>query len=110
MGLGTPPPAPAPSLPAQKLDFYQSSLQLPAPKWTELATLIAQCMDYQPCRRPCFRALIRDLNSLITSGEPGTVWAEGLQTPPAPRCPHRLPPPPPPTQITSCSRTCRLPT
>ncbi|XP_059687942.1 tyrosine-protein kinase JAK3 [Gavia stellata] len=53
--------------PQKKLDFYQSSLQLPAPKWTELATLIAQCMDYQPRRRPCFRAVIRDLNSLITS-------------------------------------------
>ncbi|NXX62929.1 JAK3 kinase, partial [Scopus umbretta] len=53
--------------PQKKLDFYQSSCQLPAPKWTELATLIAQCMDYQPHRRPCFRALIRDLNSLITS-------------------------------------------
>ncbi|KAM9215447.1 tyrosine-protein kinase JAK3 [Leptosomus discolor] len=53
--------------PQKKLDFYQSSLQLPAPKWTELATLIAQCMDYQPRRRPCFRALIRELNSLITS-------------------------------------------
>uniref|UniRef100_A0A8D0FKM4 Tyrosine-protein kinase n=1 Tax=Strix occidentalis caurina TaxID=311401 RepID=A0A8D0FKM4_STROC len=53
--------------PQKKLDFYQSSLQLPAPKWTELATLIAQCMDYQPRRRPSFRALIRDLNSLITS-------------------------------------------
>ncbi|NWX11525.1 JAK3 kinase, partial [Aegotheles bennettii] len=53
--------------PQKKLDFYGSSLQLPAPRWPELATLIAQCMDYQPCRRPCFRALIRDLNSLITS-------------------------------------------
>ncbi|XP_074784410.1 tyrosine-protein kinase JAK3 [Athene noctua] len=53
--------------PQKKLDFYQSRLQLPAPKWTELATLIAQCMDYQPRRRPSFRALIRDLNSLITS-------------------------------------------
>ncbi|KAM7081313.1 LOW QUALITY PROTEIN: tyrosine-protein kinase JAK3 [Ciconia maguari] len=53
--------------PQKKLDFYQSSLQLPTPKWTELATLITQCMDYQPCRRPCFRALIRDLNNLMTS-------------------------------------------
>ncbi|NXK55318.1 JAK3 kinase, partial [Chauna torquata] len=53
--------------PQKKLHFYQNRLQLPAPKWTELATLIAQCMDYQPCGRPCFRALIRDLNSLITS-------------------------------------------
>ncbi|XP_010010819.1 PREDICTED: tyrosine-protein kinase JAK3 [Nestor notabilis] len=53
--------------PQKKLDFYASSLQLPAPKWTELATLIVQCMDYEPWHRPCFRALIRDLNSLITS-------------------------------------------
>ncbi|NXL68380.1 JAK3 kinase, partial [Chordeiles acutipennis] len=53
--------------PQKKLGFYQSSLQLPAPKWPELATLMAQCMDYEPRRRPCFRALIRDLNSLITS-------------------------------------------
>ncbi|XP_065515024.1 tyrosine-protein kinase JAK3 isoform X4 [Lathamus discolor] len=53
--------------PQKKLDFYANSLQLPAPKWTELAMLIAQCMDYEPWRRPCFRSLIRDLNSLITS-------------------------------------------
>ncbi|XP_051632449.1 tyrosine-protein kinase JAK3 [Manacus candei] len=53
--------------PQKKLDFYQSQLQLPAPKWPELATLMAQCMEYEPQRRPCFRALIRDLNSLITS-------------------------------------------
>ncbi|NWU73385.1 JAK3 kinase, partial [Pterocles burchelli] len=44
--------------------------ELPAPKWPELAMLMAQCMDYEPPRRPCFRALIRDLNSLITSGQP----------------------------------------
>ncbi|NXW10889.1 JAK3 kinase, partial [Fregetta grallaria] len=77
--------------PQKKLDFYQSSLQLPAPKWTELAMLIAQCMDYQPRRRPCFRALIRDLNSLITSGEPrdgGVGTGSG-----PPRCPHRPPSP-----------------
>ncbi|XP_062452021.1 tyrosine-protein kinase JAK3 [Rhea pennata] len=53
--------------PQKKLHFYQSSLQLPVPKWTELATLITQCMNYQPWGRPCFRAIIRDLNSLITS-------------------------------------------
>uniref|UniRef100_A0A8C4JQ22 non-specific protein-tyrosine kinase n=1 Tax=Dromaius novaehollandiae TaxID=8790 RepID=A0A8C4JQ22_DRONO len=59
--------------PRKKLHFYESGLQLPTPKWTELATLITQCMDYQPQRRPCFRAVIRDLNSLITSGEPRHV-------------------------------------
>ncbi|NXR63695.1 JAK3 kinase, partial [Rhadina sibilatrix] len=39
----------------------------PIPTWPELAALVAQCMEYEPQRRPCFRALIRDLNSLITS-------------------------------------------
>ncbi|RLV73107.1 hypothetical protein DV515_00017247 [Chloebia gouldiae] len=53
--------------PQRKLEFYQGRQQLPAPKWPELATLVAQCMEYEPQRRPCFRALIRDLNSLITS-------------------------------------------
>uniref|UniRef100_H3B0L6 Tyrosine-protein kinase n=2 Tax=Latimeria chalumnae TaxID=7897 RepID=H3B0L6_LATCH len=53
--------------PSRKLEFYKNSLQLPAPKWTELANLINQCMDYQVYLRPSFRAIIRDLNSLITS-------------------------------------------
>ncbi|NXW25875.1 JAK3 kinase, partial [Circaetus pectoralis] len=80
--------------PQKKLDFYQSNLQLPAPKWTELATLVAQCMDYQPRRRPCFRALIRDLNSLITSGEPWDgAGARGGTGSIPPQCPHHLPPP-----------------
>ena len=34
----------------------------------ELATLIQQCMAYESGQRPSFRAIIRDLNSLITSG------------------------------------------
>ncbi|XP_038628578.1 tyrosine-protein kinase JAK3 [Tachyglossus aculeatus] len=53
--------------PAEKLQFYKKQLQLPAPKWTELANLIGQCMDYSPPRRPSFRAVVRELNSLITS-------------------------------------------
>ncbi|NXH47661.1 JAK3 kinase, partial [Dicaeum eximium] len=53
--------------PQRKLEFYQSRQQLPAPRWPELAALVAQCMEYEPQRRPCFRTLIRDLNSLITS-------------------------------------------
>ncbi|XP_004646923.1 tyrosine-protein kinase JAK3 isoform X2 [Octodon degus] len=53
--------------PAKKLRFYEEQRQLPAPRWTELATLIRQCMDYDPRRRPSFRAVIRDLNSLSTS-------------------------------------------
>ncbi|XP_043832406.1 tyrosine-protein kinase JAK3 [Dromiciops gliroides] len=53
--------------PAKKLQFYKEKQQLPALKWTELATLIGQCMEYNPYLRPSFRAIIRDLNSLITS-------------------------------------------
>ncbi|XP_040598052.1 tyrosine-protein kinase JAK3 [Mesocricetus auratus] len=53
--------------PAKKLKFYEDQGQLPAPKWTELAGLIAQCMAYDPGRRPSFRAILRDLNGLITS-------------------------------------------
>ncbi|KAK2495223.1 hypothetical protein MC885_021612, partial [Smutsia gigantea] len=53
--------------PAKKLQFYEERQQLPAPKWMELALLIEQCMAYEPGQRPSFRAVIRDLNSLITS-------------------------------------------
>eukprot|EP00071_Canis_lupus_P025122 XP_013977869.1 tyrosine-protein kinase JAK3 isoform X1 [Canis lupus familiaris] len=53
--------------PAKKLQFYEERQQLPAPKWMELAVLIQQCMAYEPGQRPSFRAIIRDLNSLITS-------------------------------------------
>ncbi|KAF3829278.1 hypothetical protein GH733_003542, partial [Mirounga leonina] len=53
--------------PAKKLQFYEERQHLPAPKWTELAILIQQCMAYDPGQRPSFRAIIRDLNSLITS-------------------------------------------
>ncbi|PNJ28502.1 JAK3 isoform 2 [Pongo abelii] len=53
--------------PAKKLQFYEDQQQLPAPKWTELALLIQQCMAYEPVQRPSFRAVIRDLNSLISS-------------------------------------------
>ncbi|XP_042527213.1 tyrosine-protein kinase JAK3 [Dipodomys spectabilis] len=53
--------------PAEKLRFYEQRQQLPPPKWTELASLIQECMAYEPGRRPSFRAVIRDLNSLTTS-------------------------------------------
>uniref|UniRef100_A0A452UTW1 Tyrosine-protein kinase n=1 Tax=Ursus maritimus TaxID=29073 RepID=A0A452UTW1_URSMA len=46
----------------RKLQFYEDRHQLPAPKWTELANLINNCMDYEPDFRPSFRAIIRDLN------------------------------------------------
>lgn len=59
-----------PSSCPQKLQFYEDRQQLPAPKWVELALLIQQCMAYEPGHRPSFRAVIRDLNNLITSGAP----------------------------------------
>ncbi|MCJ8741247.1 hypothetical protein PDJAM_G00068510 [Pangasius djambal] len=51
---------------SKKLLFYEDRHQLSAPKWTELATLINNCMDYEPFQRPSFRSVIRDLNSLFT--------------------------------------------
>ncbi|XP_022617823.1 tyrosine-protein kinase JAK2 isoform X1 [Seriola dumerili] len=46
--------------------FYEDRHQLPAPKWTELANLIYNCMNYEPSHRPSFKAIIRDLKSLFT--------------------------------------------
>ncbi|XP_026121267.1 tyrosine-protein kinase JAK2-like [Carassius auratus] len=51
---------------SQKLLFYEDKHQLPAPKWTELASVINSCMEYEPLLRPSFRAIIRDLNSFFT--------------------------------------------
>lgn len=74
MGLGRPsegaPGVTSSSSCPQKLQFYEERQQLPAPKWMELALLIQQCMAYEPGHRPSFRAVIRDLNNLITSGAP----------------------------------------
>lgn len=53
----------------QKQQFYESFQQLPPSQWTELADLISQCMDYQAAFRPSCRSIIRQLNSLITSGK-----------------------------------------
>ncbi|XP_051790937.1 tyrosine-protein kinase JAK2 [Erpetoichthys calabaricus] len=50
-----------------KQRFYKDQMQLPAPRWTELANLITRCMQYQPSLRPSFRAIIRQLNNLFTS-------------------------------------------
>ncbi|XP_008416253.1 tyrosine-protein kinase JAK2 [Poecilia reticulata] len=50
----------------KKVLFYNDHQQLLAPKWTEIANLIASCMDYEPTFRPTFRAVIRDLHGLFT--------------------------------------------
>uniref|UniRef100_A0A8C1H6S8 Tyrosine-protein kinase n=1 Tax=Cyprinus carpio carpio TaxID=630221 RepID=A0A8C1H6S8_CYPCA len=54
--------------PIHKQQFYEHFSNLPALEWTELADLISQCMQYQPELRPSCRSIIRQLNSLITSG------------------------------------------
>ncbi|KAI5612743.1 tyrosine-protein kinase JAK2 isoform X1, partial [Silurus asotus] len=51
---------------SKKLLFYEDRHQLSSPKWTELAALINNCMDYEPFQRLSFRSIIRDLNSLFT--------------------------------------------
>uniref|UniRef100_A0A8C2Z8I8 Tyrosine-protein kinase n=1 Tax=Cyclopterus lumpus TaxID=8103 RepID=A0A8C2Z8I8_CYCLU len=58
----------------KKRQFYESSQQLPPSQWTELADLVNQCMDYQADFRPSCRSIIRQLNSLITSGNHVPVW------------------------------------
>ncbi|CAL8309831.1 unnamed protein product [Lota lota] len=50
-----------------KRRFYGTYQQLEPSQWTELADMITQCMDYQPAARPSCRAVIRQLNNLITS-------------------------------------------
>ncbi|CAM4663958.1 unnamed protein product [Leuciscus chuanchicus] len=62
----------------KKLLFYEDKHQLPAPKWTELASVINNCMDYEPLHRPSFRAVIRDLNSLFTPDYELLVESETL--------------------------------
>uniref|UniRef100_A0A672JTM0 Tyrosine-protein kinase n=1 Tax=Salarias fasciatus TaxID=181472 RepID=A0A672JTM0_SALFA len=52
----------------EKRQFYESFQKLPPSQWAELADLITQCMDYQAALRPSCRSIIRQLNSLITSG------------------------------------------
>ncbi|XP_068176062.1 tyrosine-protein kinase JAK2 isoform X3 [Antennarius striatus] len=51
----------------EKWQFYESFQQLPPSQWTELADLIGLCMNYQAAFRPSCRAIIRQLNGLITS-------------------------------------------
>ncbi|XP_044276961.1 tyrosine-protein kinase JAK3 [Varanus komodoensis] len=53
--------------PQAKLKFYQDRGQLCPLRWTELAGLVGRCMQYDPRRRPAFRAIMRELNSLTTS-------------------------------------------
>lgn len=61
--------------PWQKECFYQKQHRLPQPSCPELATLISQCLTYEPAQRPSFRTILRDLTQLQPQSE-------------LPSCPH----------------------
>lgn len=48
----------------QKERFYEKECQLATPDYTELAKLMTQCMNYNPKKRPFFRAIVRDLEMI----------------------------------------------
>ncbi|KAJ3598821.1 hypothetical protein NHX12_032785 [Muraenolepis orangiensis] len=54
----------------EKERFYSAECQLATPDCKELAQLMTGCMDYDPKRRPCFRAIIRDINMLEEQNPP----------------------------------------
>ncbi|OCT82596.1 hypothetical protein XELAEV_18025123mg [Xenopus laevis] len=49
---------------AEKERFYGGCFMLVAPSCKELADLINHCMNYDPNRRPFFRAIMREINKL----------------------------------------------
>lgn len=50
--------------PEQKERFYETECQLATPDCKELAELMTHCMNYDPKKRPFFRAIIRDIDKL----------------------------------------------
>lgn len=50
--------------PEQKERFYETECQLATPDCKELAELMTRCMNYDPKKRPFFRAIIRDIDKL----------------------------------------------
>ncbi|KAK7888989.1 hypothetical protein WMY93_024549 [Mugilogobius chulae] len=48
----------------EKERFYETESQLATPDYKELAKLMTQCMNYDPKKRPFFRAIVRDLDML----------------------------------------------
>lgn len=49
----------------QKERFYETECQLATPDCTELAELMTHCMNYDPKKRPFFRAIVREMDQLI---------------------------------------------
>lgn len=50
--------------PEQKERFYETECQLATPDCKELAELMTHCMNYDPKKRPFFRAIVRDIDML----------------------------------------------
>uniref|UniRef100_A0A3Q2CA66 Tyrosine-protein kinase n=1 Tax=Cyprinodon variegatus TaxID=28743 RepID=A0A3Q2CA66_CYPVA len=48
----------------EKERFYEAEFQLATPDYKELAELMTRCMNYDPKKRPFFRAIVRDLDEL----------------------------------------------
>uniref|UniRef100_A0A3P9Q7L9 Tyrosine-protein kinase n=1 Tax=Poecilia reticulata TaxID=8081 RepID=A0A3P9Q7L9_POERE len=48
----------------EKERFYEAEFQLATPDYKELAELMTRCMNYDPKKRPFFRAIVRDLDVL----------------------------------------------
>ncbi|XP_028260463.1 tyrosine-protein kinase JAK1 [Parambassis ranga] len=48
----------------EKERFYETECQLATPDYKELAELMTHCMNYDPKKRPFFRAIVRDIDML----------------------------------------------
>ncbi|XP_035509485.1 tyrosine-protein kinase JAK1 [Morone saxatilis] len=48
----------------EKERFYETECQLATPDCKELAELMTHCMNYDPKKRPFFRAIVRDIDML----------------------------------------------
>uniref|UniRef100_A0A8C6U7V4 Tyrosine-protein kinase n=1 Tax=Neogobius melanostomus TaxID=47308 RepID=A0A8C6U7V4_9GOBI len=48
----------------EKERFYETESQLATPDYKDLAKLMTHCMNYDPKKRPFFRAIVRDLDLL----------------------------------------------
>ncbi|XP_049584455.1 tyrosine-protein kinase JAK1 [Syngnathus scovelli] len=48
----------------EKERFYETKCQLATPDYRELAELMIHCMNYDPKKRPFFRAIVRDIDKL----------------------------------------------
>uniref|UniRef100_A0A671W3K5 Tyrosine-protein kinase n=1 Tax=Sparus aurata TaxID=8175 RepID=A0A671W3K5_SPAAU len=48
----------------EKERFYETECQLATPDCIELAQLMTHCMNYDPKKRPFFRAIVRDIDKL----------------------------------------------